>query len=558
MKRDTNLDVWGDYSRDLLRVVDSLCTWPLVDEHHQNWIQSSSKTPSSSSSLDSTQSNTNVTNEITCDNSSISSSNKLKSERENIHPISRIENDVGDDDASSVASDCVPWGMTDEDALDEIEFTRELMGYEEGFDDYNYYRLQRILKKAEEEAQEEEREEAKANNRDIIDTTKNNQLGQRPPVVSSSRIKFRRYNQHDMKKNVLNTNQQAAAAARPGSPLPRLPLICRRISIPKKYPNFLSSPASPRRDTSNPPPSSSTPPSASPILQQAPIVIPKENAAMMSATTRKVDVNHELPSFFVAIPSSPPPSHMSAALAPTSPSPDVECSILYSPKPPPVSTSSTQRHSSTLLQKESEVISSSKETGDIVACGSSPDPNPLVRMTRSLNGVSSGIQLVYDIVPISSSLSPSQEKQVVQSFSIPTNPSSLSQFAPPLSDMTHGHPRHHRRTRSGGSVTALAASISHNLPLRPGRHVVPSNTITCNNGKNTTHTTTIHSKPPTWRVAGHHRRTRSNGELILLDSDNTKSKDVAVHVDAAIDSHANMDIDAHRFKWFPHFNHKTS
>mmetsp|Transcript_13645 Transcript_13645/g.20774 ORF Transcript_13645/g.20774 Transcript_13645/m.20774 type:complete len:300 (+) Transcript_13645:162-1061(+) len=40
------------------------------------------------------------------------------------------------DDEFSMASDLVPLSMMDEDALDEISFTRELMGYEEGFDDY--------------------------------------------------------------------------------------------------------------------------------------------------------------------------------------------------------------------------------------------------------------------------------------------------------------------------------------------------------------------------------------------------------------------------------------
>lgn len=40
------------------------------------------------------------------------------------------------DDEFSIASDLVPLSMMDEDALDEISFTRELMGYEEGFDDY--------------------------------------------------------------------------------------------------------------------------------------------------------------------------------------------------------------------------------------------------------------------------------------------------------------------------------------------------------------------------------------------------------------------------------------
>lgn len=38
------------------------------------------------------------------------------------------------DDDLSVSSDCVPLYMTDEDAIDEIDFTRELMGYVEGFE----------------------------------------------------------------------------------------------------------------------------------------------------------------------------------------------------------------------------------------------------------------------------------------------------------------------------------------------------------------------------------------------------------------------------------------
>jgi len=74
--------------------------------------------------------------------------------------------------------------------------------------------------------------------------------------------------------------------------------------------------------------------------------------------------------------------------------------------------------------------------------------------------------------------------------------------------------------------------------------------------------TTTHSKPPTWRNVGHHRRTRSNGELLLVDSEITKSKDAVDAVDGSavvvVDSNANIDIDAHRFKWFPHFNHKSS
>jgi hypothetical protein len=39
-----------------------------------------------------------------------------------------------DDDTLSISSDVVPLAMTDEDALDEISFTRELMGYVEGFE----------------------------------------------------------------------------------------------------------------------------------------------------------------------------------------------------------------------------------------------------------------------------------------------------------------------------------------------------------------------------------------------------------------------------------------
>lgn len=38
------------------------------------------------------------------------------------------------DDDLSISSDVVPLFMTDEDALDEIDFTRELMGYVEGFE----------------------------------------------------------------------------------------------------------------------------------------------------------------------------------------------------------------------------------------------------------------------------------------------------------------------------------------------------------------------------------------------------------------------------------------
>lgn len=54
----------------------------------------------------------------------------------------RGEEDDGDrdeadesDDELSICSDCMPLTMTDEDALDEIDFTREMMGYQEGFDE---------------------------------------------------------------------------------------------------------------------------------------------------------------------------------------------------------------------------------------------------------------------------------------------------------------------------------------------------------------------------------------------------------------------------------------
>jgi hypothetical protein len=58
------------------------------------------------------------------------------------------------DDEISVSSDFVPLAMTDEDAIDEIDFTRELMGYEEGFDNYNW-NVRRILEEEDEEEEEE-------------------------------------------------------------------------------------------------------------------------------------------------------------------------------------------------------------------------------------------------------------------------------------------------------------------------------------------------------------------------------------------------------------------
>jgi len=42
--------------------------------------------------------------------------------------------EVDSDDELSISSDCVPLHMTDDDAIDEIDFTRELMGYVEGFE----------------------------------------------------------------------------------------------------------------------------------------------------------------------------------------------------------------------------------------------------------------------------------------------------------------------------------------------------------------------------------------------------------------------------------------
>lgn len=48
-----------------------------------------------------------------------------------------IEDPCESDDDLSISSDVVPLSMMDDDALDEISFTRELMGYEEGF--YDYY-----------------------------------------------------------------------------------------------------------------------------------------------------------------------------------------------------------------------------------------------------------------------------------------------------------------------------------------------------------------------------------------------------------------------------------
>jgi hypothetical protein len=64
--------------------------------------------------------------------------------------------ETDEDDDISVSSDCVPLGMTDEDAIDEIDFTRELMGYVEGFDDFNL-NVRRILEE-EEEDDEDQRE----------------------------------------------------------------------------------------------------------------------------------------------------------------------------------------------------------------------------------------------------------------------------------------------------------------------------------------------------------------------------------------------------------------
>lgn len=58
--------------------------------------------------------------------------------------------ETDEDDDISASSDCVPLGMTDDDAIDEIEFTRELMGYVEGFDDFNL-NVRRILEEEEED-----------------------------------------------------------------------------------------------------------------------------------------------------------------------------------------------------------------------------------------------------------------------------------------------------------------------------------------------------------------------------------------------------------------------
>jgi len=68
--------------------------------------------------------------------------------------ISKIYiNNTDTDDEISISSDTVPLMMTDDDALDEVSFTRELMGYEQGFE-ANEMPISRILEKAEEEEED--------------------------------------------------------------------------------------------------------------------------------------------------------------------------------------------------------------------------------------------------------------------------------------------------------------------------------------------------------------------------------------------------------------------
>lgn len=81
------------------------------------------------------------------------------------------------DDEISVSSDCVPLVMTDEDAIDEIDFTRQLMGYVEGFDNFNL-NVRRILEEEEEDDDDDDQRE----NKMLIFSPRQQRKGQQKPT----------------------------------------------------------------------------------------------------------------------------------------------------------------------------------------------------------------------------------------------------------------------------------------------------------------------------------------------------------------------------------------
>lgn len=116
--------------------------------------------------------------------------------------------DNAEDDDISICSDVVPLMMTDDDALDEISFTREIMGYADGFEAHEMP-IARITEEIEKEEREDEDKYIKENEKHI------------EPQIFSTPPQFPTIQKQTLKPSFKTSKQKQQQQNRPPLPTKR-------------------------------------------------------------------------------------------------------------------------------------------------------------------------------------------------------------------------------------------------------------------------------------------------------------------------------------------------